>query len=558
MHMTEAAERYDLAVVGSGYAGSLMAMIARRLGYSVVLIERGRHPRIVIGESSTPLSNLLLEELADRYNLAEIRPLSKWGTWQRADPEIACGLKRGFTFYHHSLDTSGLRDAPDIAAPLQDRARQLLVAASPRDAIADTHWYRADFDAFLMQAAVRSGAAYYDQIELRSFTDSGAHVLIEGCRRKPGPQPPGPPRPCAFRARFVVDATGPRGFLSHALHLGELPIPAMPPTQALYTHFCGVARIADLQKAGAVPPYPPDDAAVHHIFPGGWIWVLRFNNGLTSAGAALTDETAARFGLSPAPASPDAQPRYAAAWNQILARIPLLQAQFSRARLPKQTHPFTHIPRLSFRSAQIAGPRWALLPSAAGFVDPLLSTGFPLTLLGVQRLAAILESGPDAPDLAPRLSGYAAQTDAELLAAAGLIAALYAAMDNFPVFTALTMLYFAAVSYAEAAHRLGRPELAGSFLLRDHPVFGPAMRGLLARAASIRNPEQTARFTEEVRRAIAPINIAGLADPARQNWYPVDAADLLANGHKLHATRDAVEALLDRCGFYGDGSVPPG
>ncbi|MEO8429749.1 MAG: FAD-dependent oxidoreductase, partial [Verrucomicrobiota bacterium] len=36
---------FDIAVIGSGFAGSLIAMIARRLGRSVVLIERGQHPR---------------------------------------------------------------------------------------------------------------------------------------------------------------------------------------------------------------------------------------------------------------------------------------------------------------------------------------------------------------------------------------------------------------------------------------------------------------------------------------------------------------------------------
>jgi FADH2 O2-dependent halogenase len=51
---------FQIAVVGSGFAGSLMAMMAQRLGLSTVLIERGRHPRFVIGESSTPLANLLL------------------------------------------------------------------------------------------------------------------------------------------------------------------------------------------------------------------------------------------------------------------------------------------------------------------------------------------------------------------------------------------------------------------------------------------------------------------------------------------------------------------
>ena len=74
---------YDIAVVGSGFAGSLIAMIAHRLGHSVVLIEKGTHPRVVIGESSTPLANLLFEELCVRYDLPMLKPLAKWGSWQR-------------------------------------------------------------------------------------------------------------------------------------------------------------------------------------------------------------------------------------------------------------------------------------------------------------------------------------------------------------------------------------------------------------------------------------------------------------------------------------------
>src|SRR5205823_14263731 len=95
---------FDIAVVGSGFGGSLMALIARRLGRSVVLLERGRHPRFAIGESSTPLANLLLEELAQRYGLPRLSSLAKWGSWQKAYPGVACGLKRGFTFYHHRFD----------------------------------------------------------------------------------------------------------------------------------------------------------------------------------------------------------------------------------------------------------------------------------------------------------------------------------------------------------------------------------------------------------------------------------------------------------------------
>ena len=37
------------------------------------------------------------------------------------------------------------------------------------------------------------------------------------------------------------------------------------------------------------------------------------------------------------------------------------------------------------------GRSWALVPSAAGVIDPLLSTGFPLALLGIHRLLDVLE-----------------------------------------------------------------------------------------------------------------------------------------------------------------------
>src|ERR1700689_562900 len=108
-----------------------MAMIAHQLGLSVMLLERGKHPRMAIGESTTPLSNLLLERLSAAYDLPRLAPLAKWGSWQRTYPQIGCGLKRGFSFFHSS-------------------GGQLLVAASPRDEIADTHWYRADVDHFLV------------------------------------------------------------------------------------------------------------------------------------------------------------------------------------------------------------------------------------------------------------------------------------------------------------------------------------------------------------------------------------------------------------------------
>jgi len=283
-------------------------------------------------------------------------------------------------------------------------------------------------------------------------------------------------------------------------------------------------------------PYPVDDAAVHHVFDGGWIWVLQFNNGVTSAGVAATDAFAGKYGFR----------EEADAWKRILSRIPALESQFAAAQ---PIRPFTRIPRLAFRSAQIVGSRWALLPSAAGFIDPLLSTGFPLTLLGVSRLAQIFQNEWDSPRLASSLADYAAETDADLLATARLIGALYANMNNFRIFVSLSLLYFAAVSYSEAARRLGKSHLASSFLLREHYSFGPACRRLLERAGQPLSDEESRALSDDVLGAIEPFNITGLGEPRRRNWYPVDPDDLLRSASKLHATESEIIALLQRCGF---------
>lgn len=497
-----------------------MAMIARRLGRSVILLERGRHPRFMIGESSTPLSNLLLEDIAIRYDLPAIRPLAKWGSWQRSHPEIACGLKRGFTFYHHKL---GQSDAPD-----PERKNQLLVAASPHDKISDTHWFRADFDACLVQQAQLLGADYIDEVKLDKLTECPNGFVLEGIKHG---------QPVSFRAGFVIDATGPRGFLHRALQLPEAEFPNYPATQALYSHFSGVKRLDAIEPQKEVPPYPVDDAAVHHVFDGGWIWVLRFNNGITSAGVAATDTLADELHLSDG----------ADAWERLLGLLPALEKQFAEARAVR---PFTHVSRLSFLTGAICGDRWAMLPSAAGFIDPLLSTGFPLTLLGVSRLADILERDWKSPCFAAHLQEYGAQTNNELLATSRLIAGLYANMNNFPVFTALSLLYFAAASFSETARRLKKPLLAPSFLLHDHPVFGPASRDLLEHAQNINTKQESAALIAEVHRVIQPLDVAGLCRQDRHNWYPVDAEDLFHSAWKAGATREEITQMLEGCGFY--------
>ena len=93
------------------------------------------------------------------------------------------------------------------------------------------------------------------------------------------------------------------------------------------------------------------------------------------------------------------------------------------------------------------------------------------------------------------------------------------------------------MSFAETAYRLGKPQLAPGFLLREHPVFGPAMQ----RGGEI----------AQIPPLIAPFNVGGFADPARNNRYAVRAEDLLAAAHKLEATEAEIAAMLGKCGFFG-------
>jgi FADH2 O2-dependent halogenase len=115
------------------------------------------------------------------------------------------------------------------------------------------------------------------------------------------------------------------------------------------------------------------------------------------------------------------------------------------------------------------------------------------------------------------------------------------------------MLYFAAASFAEAARRLGKPHLAGSFLLHDHPLLKTQLGGLMERARLVHSKSDAERFTEDLLRAIEPFNVAGLGQRERRNWYPVDAEDLLRAAPKLGADREEIGRLLERCGFWYRG-----
>ncbi len=523
-----------LVIVGSGFAGSILARILQRLGHAVRLVERGAHPRFAIGESSTPLAAICLERLAARYDLPDLRYLAAYGRWMEHIPEVRRGLKRGFTFYSQ-LEGEPYRN--------DDRnCHRLLVAASPSDSVADSHWLREDVDHFLVQRAAAEGVEYLDRTELTELDSRNGGFRLAGSRDG---------RRVLLEADLVVDATGATGFLAQHLPIASKLYNVGLRTGLVFGHFESVGsfrQVAEARGACLPPgPYRDEQAAVHHLLPEGWMYQLPFDHGVVSAGFVVEHGDLWEK-LSRLPPE--------AAFRHLLERYPALKEQFATAR---PTRPVAVIPRLQRRSASAAGPGWALLPHAFAFWSPMFSTGIAWSLLGVERLALLLEplgSSPSASRLEAELARYATLLESEADHLQQLLEGAYRARHDFDVFAAYTYLYFAAASYAEAAQRLLPPPAAtGSwawdgFLGSTDPTLRTAVRQaaalVKARTPPEGAPEFARRYLEEIGQLIRPRNLAGLADPERNRLYPVDLDALVASAHLLGLRPADIRQVLPR------------
>ena len=226
--------------------------------------------------------------------------------------------------------------------------------------------------------------------------------------------------------------------------------------------------------------------------------------------------------------------------------------------------PISFLPAIQHRLTRAAGERWAMMPHAYAFVDPLFSTGIAWGLRAVERLALAFEHAANGRRVADPevLTRYDAALSAEADQIDVVVAGAYEAMAHFDLFAAQAMLYFAAVSFAEVGQRLFPQESVAwnGFLGVGDAVLGPLPRESLARLRQITqrrgetaSPDERRAFVEWITRAIAPRNIAGLADPGRRNLYPVDFDALIEQHALLGMTRaEILEALPALRGMGAD------
>ena len=479
--------RCDVAILGGGFGGSLAACCLLAAGRSVAVLDRGTHPRFAVGESSTPAAGAALREIGRRFGLDWLPPLTRHGS--AACGPVRVGRKRGFSYFRHE---------PGAAFdPGPDHAGELFVLASETAGAADVHFVRADLDAHLAARAADAGAVYIDHAELASVTPRtccGGYELRAG--RANGGE-------VHLTADFLVDAAGPGGALRRFLNLPDETRRFRTRTAAVYAHRAGLEpwerALAAAGHGSADHPFPAGEAAAHHVLPDGWVWELRFDDGVTSVGRVSP--------LGKLPAFDPADPFR-------VNRFPTLSARQSAATHAAPAGGPVRTGRLQRRTGRVAGADYALLPAAAGFVDPLHSTGLAHTAAGVLRLCTLLGECWGGPKLSRDSKYYAASLNRELDRVDGLVAPCYAAFGDWPRFLLAVLLYEAAATCGE------RRSPGEDLLIAGDAAFTAVADNFAADLARAPLPELRA----SLRSALAPWDAVGLFDPAVNNMHVRTAA----------------------------------
>jgi len=141
-------------------------------------------------------------------------------------------------------------------------------------------------------------------------------------------------------------------------------------------------KVAASQQAYALP-YSVAEGTLHHIFHGGWLWVIPFNNHRRSTNPLCSVGLLLDPRIYPQRDDLTAEEEF----YTFIDRFPSVAAHFKDARAVRD---WTRAPRIQYSSTQVVGNRWALLGHAAGFVDPLYSKGLYTTMMSLGLLANLL------------------------------------------------------------------------------------------------------------------------------------------------------------------------
>jgi flavin-dependent dehydrogenase len=218
---------------------------------------------------------------------------------------------------------------------------------------------RSKFDHLLLRHAEEQGATVLQEAKVGEIRadDEGAEVTYEhkGTRHE-------------VRARWLIDASGRTAVAGHALRLSKSDL-GMPKRLAIFAHFHDVHR-NEGEDAGHITIVRLDNA---------WCWFIPLDSNKTSVGLVqLLDDFKGR------------KITIEESFQQAVEHHAELRFRMRRAT---QVIPFHTEGEYTFRFHRAAGSRWLLAGDAAGFIDPIFSSGVMVALRSSQLAArAILRA----------------------------------------------------------------------------------------------------------------------------------------------------------------------
>ena len=238
--------------------------------------------------------------------------------------------------------------------PIQDRLAVFEFAGRAGDPAPAYQVLREEFDAMLFEKARATGCEVLEQAEVAKIDtaddgDSPSVDLRDGRH---------------ILARFVIDASGRSALLASARKTKT-----MLPT---------LGRLAVYNYYRDLEPHDEHDRRyiTMYLFEGGWFWFIPLRDGRMSVGvvlasAALTPELGAQ-----------------GQFELAVQRIPRLAQRLKRAT---PLEPFRAASDYSYKVSEKAGKNFVLIGDAAGFLDPIFSSGVHLGLNSAQQAAKAVE-----------------------------------------------------------------------------------------------------------------------------------------------------------------------
>ena len=228
---------------------------------------------------------------------------------------------------------------------------------------------RSTFDHLLLKHARSSGADIREGWTVGKFISEPDSVVVEA-RGDDGQTE-------CFRGAFLIDASG-RGNLTGNQEGLRVVHPRLKKL-AVFGHFTGVKLDAD-DRGG--------DTVIVRL-ENKWFWIIPISKEKVSVGCVMDAEEYAGLKLPPAEV-----------FNQIWQSSAVMRERMNEARLVGVIHATSDF---SYRNRRLVGPRLLRVGDAAGFMDPIFSSGVFLAMFSGKLAAEVVRESLDAKNDGRRL-----------------------------------------------------------------------------------------------------------------------------------------------------------